>query len=92
MDKIIIRDLRARGILGINPLERVTPQEILVNVVMQADTRPAGESDNIAHAVNYQLVSDLIIDRIETGADLLVETLAADLARLILQHWPLCSG
>ena len=84
MDKIIIKNLQARGIIGIDPDERVNKQNIIVNVVMFADTRAAARSDDIADAVNYGTISKRILKRIETGEDLLVERLVEDLARMIV--------
>ena len=83
MDKIIIKNLMARGIIGIDPDERVNKQTVVVNVEMFADTRAAAKSDDIADAVNYGTISKDILTRIETGADLLVERLAEDLVRMI---------
>ena len=40
-DKVIITNLRARGILGIHDWERVTPREIVINATMFTDTWPA---------------------------------------------------
>ena len=37
MDKIIIKDLLLRGIIGINPDERVKKQDILLNIVLYHD-------------------------------------------------------
>ena len=45
MDKVIIKDLRARGIIGVNDWERDKPQEILINITVFTDTRRAGETD-----------------------------------------------
>ena len=61
MDKVIIKDLLLRGIVGINDEERVNRQDILVNVMMWADTTAAGRSDDIADAVNYRTVAKRII-------------------------------
>lgn len=84
MDKIIIRDLLLRGIIGINPDERVNKQDILINIVMYADTRRAAETDDIEHAVNYRTITKRIVQHVEESADLLVEKLANDIAGLIL--------
>jgi FolB domain-containing protein len=84
MDKIIIRDLLLRGIIGINPDERVNKQDILLNIVMYADTRRAAETDNIEQAVNYRTITKRIVQHVEESADLLVEKLANDIASLIL--------
>ncbi len=80
LDKVFIRDLLVRGILGINPEERVKRQDILINVTMWADTRPAAQSDDIADAVNYRTVAKAIIDHIETGEPYLVERLVQEIA------------
>ncbi len=84
MDKIIIKDLLLRGILGINPDERVNKQDILINVVMFADIQKAAASNNIEDAVNYKTTTKRIIEHVEASSDLLVETLVTDIANLIL--------
>ena len=57
MDQIIIKDLVARGIIGINDWEREKKQEILINIVMFTDIRKAATSDDIADCVNYRTVT-----------------------------------
>lgn len=83
-DKIIIKNLLVRGILGLNPEERVKKQDILVNVVIYTDVTKAAESDDISHSINYKTITKRIIDRIENGDDLLVEKLVTDLARMVI--------
>ena len=84
MDRIFIKDLLVRGILGINPEERVKRQDILINVVLYADVRKAAATDAIDDAVNYKSISKRIIDHVESSSDFLVEKLVTDLARIIL--------
>jgi dihydroneopterin aldolase/D-erythro-7,8-dihydroneopterin triphosphate epimerase len=79
LDRVLIRDLMVRGIVGINPEERRERQDILLNVTLWADTRPAAASDDIADAVNYRTVAKAMIRHIEQGQPLLVERLAAEL-------------
>jgi FolB domain-containing protein len=86
MDKVIIRDLVARGIIGINDWERQQPQDILINIVLFADQEKAGESDDIADCVNYRTVSKKVLAHAESVKRLTVEALAADLARLCLEE------
>ncbi len=83
MDKIIIKDLLVRGILGLNPEERIKKQDILVNVTMWHDISAAAAGDDVEQSLNYKSVSKAIIKRIETGDDLTVEKLVTDLARMI---------
>ncbi|HHC07389.1 MAG TPA: dihydroneopterin aldolase [Actinobacteria bacterium] len=84
MDRILIKDLRVMGILGIKPEERLDPQEILVNVVLWVDTRPAAASDDITDAVNYRTITKALIAHIEQGRPMLVERLADELAGICL--------
>lgn len=86
MDKIIIRDLIARGIIGINDWEREKPQEILINIELQVDLRQAGQSDDIQHSVSYRTIAKRAQAHAETAGRLTVEALANDLARICLEE------
>ena len=85
MDKVFIRDLRVRGILGIHDWERVTPREIVINVTFFTDTRQAGRSDELADCVDYSAMAKKIRAHAESAARMTVEALANDLANLCLQ-------
>lgn len=87
MDKIIIRDLLLRGIIGINPDERVNQQDILINMVVYADIRAAAASDDIADAVNYKSITKRIIRHVEESSDFLVEKLVTDIARIVITEF-----
>jgi FolB domain-containing protein len=84
MDKIIIKNLLVRGIIGINDSERKRPQDILINVTLFSDTRRAAETDDINHCVNYSTMSKKIMSHAETAERFTVEALANDLAKLCL--------
>ena len=84
-DQVIIRDLKVRGILGVYDWERQEPQDILVNLVLSTDLRPAGESDDIADSIDYAMVSEKVEAHAASAARQTVEALAADLARLCLE-------
>ncbi len=83
-DRIEIRDLLLRGILGINPEEREKAQDILINLTLFADLRPAGRSDDIADTPNYRTITKRIIEHVERVGRYTVEALAADIAELCL--------
>jgi len=85
-DRIIIRDLLARGVLGINDWERDQPQDILVNLTLFADLRRAGFSDDIADTVNYRTITKKILAHVETSTRYTIEALAGDIARLCLDE------
>jgi FolB domain-containing protein len=83
-DRIIIKDLLLRGIIGINDWEREKRQDILINITLSGDLRAAGESDKIADTINYRTLTKKIIQHVEEAARYTVEALAADIAKLCL--------
>lgn len=84
LDRLLIKDLVVSGIVGINPEERVTPQDVLVNATLWVDTRKAAATDAIEDAVNYRTVTKAMIAHIEAGEPMLVERLAAELAGICM--------
>ncbi len=87
-DRVEIRDLLLRAIIGINPEERVLRQDVLINLTMFFDVRRAGASDDIADALNYKTASKRVIELVEQSQFFLVERLATEIARLILTEFP----
>jgi FolB domain-containing protein len=85
MDKIIIKDLRVNAIIGIYDHERVTPQELLINVVLYTDIRKAAQTDEIADCVDYEKVATRLRAHAQSAQRMTVEALAEDLARLCLE-------
>ncbi|MFO7697456.1 MAG: dihydroneopterin aldolase [Anaerolineae bacterium] len=85
-DQILIRDLMVRGIIGVNDDERVNPQDILINLILDVDMHAAGASDDIADAVNYRTIAKQVIAYTESASPYLVEKLATEIAALCLGH------
>jgi D-erythro-7,8-dihydroneopterin triphosphate epimerase len=83
-DQIHIKDLQLRTIIGINAEERRDRQDVLINLVLYVDTRPAAASDDVAQAVNYRTLTKRIIQLVETSQFHLVEKLAAEIAAICL--------
>ncbi|MCP4967019.1 MAG: dihydroneopterin aldolase [bacterium] len=88
LDRILIKDLSIFGIIGINPDERINEQEILVNAILWADTRPAAVSDAIDDAVNYRTVTKALITHIQGGKPMLVERLVQELVDICFSMEP----
>jgi len=84
IDRIHIHDLLLRTIIGINEEERRNRQDVLLNLVLYADTHAAGRSDQIDDAVNYRTLTKRIIGLVEGSQFYLVEKLAAEVAALCL--------
>jgi|SRR3972149_1976845 len=85
MDKVIIKDLLARGIIGVNDWERKRAQDILINLTLFTDAKRAGETDNLEDCVNYSTMSKKIQARAESAGRLTVEALANDLAKICFE-------
>ena len=85
MDKIFIKDLLVRGIIGISEKERSHPQDIVVNATLYTDISQASASDNIKDCVNYRTMAKAIISYIQTASRYTVEALAADIAGICLK-------
>ena len=86
MDKVFIKDLIARGIIGINDWEREKPQDILINITMFADLRKAGTTDDISDCVNYRTTAKKVLSHAESANRFTVEALANDLAKICLEE------
>lgn len=85
MDKIFIKDLLIRGVIGISEREREQPQDILVNIEISADISTAGKSDNVEDSVNYRTIAKKVLAHTETIKRFTVEALAEDIAKLCLE-------
>lgn len=84
-DRILVRDLLIRGIIGIHDWEREKKQDILINIVMEADCRPAGVSDDFRDAVDYRAVTKRVLALVENSSFFLVEKLAEEIAGICLE-------
>lgn len=85
-DRIFITDLQLRCIIGINPEEREKRQDVLINVELAADLKPAGVSDNIDDAVDYKTIKQRIVELVEPSKFYLVERMAQRVAEICLEN------
>ncbi|HEY5730819.1 MAG TPA: dihydroneopterin aldolase [Anaerolineales bacterium] len=84
MDKVIIKNLLARGIIGVRDWERKRAQDILINITLFTDTRRAAETDDINDCADYSKVTKNVQAHAESAGRFTVEALANDLAELCL--------
>jgi FolB domain-containing protein len=85
MDKVFIRDLVARGVIGVNEWERKVKQEIRINITALTDTHRAAVSDDIRDCVDYKKLSKKVLEHAESAETLTVEALANGIASLCLE-------
>ncbi len=86
MDKIFIERLRVRAILGVREREREIPQDVLVSVSVETDTRPAAVSDRVEDSVDYSALAKEIRAHVERARRFTVEALAEDVAQICLSR------
>ena len=84
MDRITIRDLSLRCIIGLYPEERIKKQDVVINVVMETDLRKAGQTDDLNDTVNYKAIKLAILDFVESSSFNLIESLAEGIAAICL--------
>lgn len=85
LDKIIIQGIKTQTIIGVNPQERVTPQEVIVDVTIWADLSEGMRSDNITKTVDYKAIKKEILSYIQNSSFYLLETLTNKIAKVCLQ-------
>jgi 7,8-dihydroneopterin aldolase/epimerase/oxygenase len=88
-DRIFLRDLRIETVIGIYDWERAIRQTVSFDFEFPADIRKAALTDDIADTLDYKSVAKTVIAFVEAGHYGLVETLAEEVARLILQEFGL---
>jgi dihydroneopterin aldolase len=88
-DYVSIRDLSVDAVIGVHPWEREIEQTLVFNVDMAADVRRAAISDNLADALDYSAVAEVIAAVVRDGKFRLIETAADHVADRLLAAFPL---
>ena len=81
MDEIALRGMRFLGRHGAELDERLEPQPFDVDVVIRADLRPAGESDDLSRTIDYSIAFEITRRVVEEESFRLIETIAETVAR-----------
>ena len=87
MDKIVLTDLRVDAVIGIWDWEKRNSQSISIALEMQTDTKKISQSDSIEDALDYKAVSKRAKQFIQDSQFNLIETLAENLAQIILEEF-----
>lgn len=84
MDRIFIRNLELRTIIGVYERERTAKQALIFNLELRGNFSRAGKTDSLEHSVNYREVEEKVIELVENSSYHLLEALAESLAALCL--------
>ncbi|HJL95578.1 MAG: dihydroneopterin aldolase [Gammaproteobacteria bacterium] len=91
MDKVFINNLEVEAIIGIFDWEREVRQIISINLEMEFDNKIAAKSDDINDALDYKKVGKRVTAYVERSKYKLVESLAEQIAKLVLREFPVSS-
>ncbi len=86
-DIVYIKGLQVQTIIGIFDWEREVKQIVCIDLEMATDISMAAKTDDIQYALNYKDVAKRIIAYVQTRQALLVESLAEEVAALVLNEF-----
>ena len=91
MDIVYIRELEIETIIGIYDWEREQKQIVCLDLEMAWDIKPAAATEDISKTLDYKAVSKSLIEFIGNARFLLVETMAEEIARKVIDDFGVSS-
>jgi len=86
-DRVFIKGLTVETVIGVYDWERNITQPLVIDLDMTCDTTKAAATDSIDDALDYAAISSRIIEVSQASAHQLIETLAEQLAALVLAEF-----
>ena len=86
LDRLIVRGLALRCIIGVNPGEREHLQDVRIDLDLYADLSTASRTDSLGDSVDYRAIKRQVVERVESSSFLLIERLAGEVAEICLLH------
>lgn len=87
MDLVYIRELEVETVIGIYDWEREIRQRVNLDLDMGTDIRQAANTEDVDNTLNYKAVSDRLIEFIEQSEFQLVETMAEQIAEIVMTEF-----
>jgi dihydroneopterin aldolase len=87
MDRIFITALAAEAVIGIYDWEREVKQRLEIDLEIWVDLSAAARSDAIEDTLNYKSVAKRVHALVEASSYRLVEALAGEIARVVLEEF-----
>ncbi|TPX62076.1 hypothetical protein PhCBS80983_g00630 [Powellomyces hirtus] len=82
MDKILVRNLAVRNIIGVDAWERQKRQPLTINITVHQQLDASGETDLLSQTISYGTVAKVVQEFSERTSYRSVEALAAGIARV----------
>ncbi|KAG0000711.1 trifunctional dihydropteroate synthetase [Modicella reniformis] len=83
-DKICIRDLTVRNIIGVDAWERSKRQPIIINLTVFTSVSAAGDTDHLPYSIHYGVLCKTVEAHSEKSEFRSVEALADSIARVTI--------
>lgn len=85
LDRIHIRDLLLRCVVGVRDRERHDRQNVNLNITLHADLATACRTDELAETVDYAAIKKRVIELVQRSSFHLLEALAEAVANVCLE-------
>jgi FolB domain-containing protein len=79
-DYVFINGLQLKCVIGIDDEERLTPQNVILDVSIGLDVTTASVSDDVSDTIDYSALTDRLVDFVESSSFMLLERLAVAIA------------
>lgn len=87
MDQVFIQGLAVEAVIGVYDWEREIRQRLLIDLQLATDIRAAAANDDLSKTLDYKAIADRISDFVGASRYQLLETLAEDVAQLLLSEF-----
>ena len=84
MDTIFIKGIRCQCIIGVYAWEQTTPQTLVFDLECATDFSAAARSDDLADALDYQKITERIVEHARGSKVKLIETLITQVADMLV--------
>ena len=86
-DLILIEGLAVETVIGVFDWERQIKQRLLIDLELDTYIARAASTDDLQYTLDYKAISDAVIAFAENSDYQLIESLAEDLAAMILKDF-----
>ncbi|MDT7526269.1 MULTISPECIES: dihydroneopterin aldolase [Idiomarinaceae] len=87
MDKVFVEGLVVDAYIGVYDWEHESTQPLVLDLTMAWDNAKAARSEDLADALDYDSLSKAVTALIQQRPRALIETVAEEVAELILTHF-----
>lgn len=87
MDKVFIKGLKVDTVIGVYDWEREIRQTLVLDMELGTDIGPAAATDDLSKTLDYETISNRLKSFIAEREFQLVETLAEEVARLLMMEF-----